>query len=140
MNAMRSPVWSVPASMAWPPNHTMPTDTRFMMSIMSGITNVMTRFVNSCVFIRRVLASSKRPSSCCSRLNALTTERPMSISRDTRFTRSMSFCMILNFGMATLMSTTRMSAIASTATMTIQPIERLVRAIMMTPPIARMGA
>ena len=34
---------------------------------------------------------------------ARTTGMPVRISRDTRFTRSMSFCMILNFGIATFM-------------------------------------
>ena len=41
----------------------MSTDTPFMMSIISGIMNVMTRFVNSCVFMSLVEASSKRFSS-----------------------------------------------------------------------------
>ena len=140
MNAMRSPVCRLPASMACPPNQMIPTDTRFMMSIMSGIMKVITRLVNSCVFIRRVLASSKRASSCCSRPNARMTGKPVSSSRDTRFTRSMSFCMILNFGMATFMSTPMITAMAATAAMMIQPMDRSVRAIMMMPPMARMGA
>ena len=111
-----------------------------MISIMSGIMNVMTRFVNSCVFIRRVFASSKRASSCCSRPNARMTGRPVRISRDTRFTRSMSFCMILNFGMATFIKKTMTTPMATTAAMMIQPMDRSVRAIMMMPPMARMGA
>ena len=118
----------------------MATDTRFIMSIMSGIMNVITRFVNSCVFMRRRFASSKRSSSCDSRPNARTTGMPVRISRDTRFTRSMSFCMILNFGIATFMRNSITTAMASTAATMIQPIERFVRAIMIMPPMAKMGA
>ncbi len=140
MNAMRSPVCTCPASTACPPNQTMAAETMFMISIMAGIMNVITRLVNSCVFIKRVLASSKRASSNCSRPNARMTDRPVSVSRDTRFTRSMSFCMILNFGMATFISTTSTQPMMTTATMTIQPMERSVRAIMMMPPMAKIGA
>ena len=47
MNAMRSPVWMLPASI-WPaPTHTMTTDTMFMIIIMIGIMKTMTRLVNS---------------------------------------------------------------------------------------------
>ena len=118
----------------------MSTDTPFMMSIISGIMNVMTRFVNSWVFMRRVLATSKRCSSKGWRSNARMTGRPVSISRDTRFTRSMSFCMILNLGMATFMSTTMSTPMTTTASTMIQLMARFVRDTMMMPPMARMGA
>ena len=51
----------------------------------------------------------------------------------------MSFCMILNFGIATFMRNSITTAMASTAATIIQPIERFV-AIMMMPPMAKMGA
>ena len=117
----------------------MATDTPFMMSIISGIMNVMTRFVNSCVRMSRVEASSKRASSNSSRSNARMTGRPVSISRATRFTRSMSFCIILNLGMATFMSTPMSAKMMTTATTMIQPMAAFVRVTMMMPPMARMG-
>ena len=52
----------------------------------------------------------------------------------------MSFCMILNFGIATFMRNSITTAMASTAATMIQPMERFVRAIMMMPPMAKMGA
>ena len=126
--------------MQMPPNHTIATDTQFMMSIMHGIMNVMTRFVNSCVFMRLRLASSKRASSCFSRPNARTTGRPVNVSRATRFTRSMSFCMTLNFGMAAVNSTSTRASTATTATTMIHAIDTFVCVIMMMPPMPRIGA
>ena len=118
----------------------MATETAFMISIMHGIMNVMTRLVNNCVRIRRVDAVSKRASSKSSRSNARMTDRPVRISRATRFTRSMSFCIILNFGMATFMSTPMRANTIATATTMIQPMDAFVRVIMTMPPTARMGA
>ena len=140
MNAIMSPVWMAPWSIAWPPTHTMSTLTAFMMSMIAGVMNVMTRLVNSWVRIRVPFASSKRLASNSCRSNARMTGRPVSISRATRFTRSMSFCMILNFGMATAMRMPiRTNRHATASTMT-QPMETSVVDTMTMPPIARMGA
>ena len=68
------------------------------------------------------------------------TGSPVSISRATRFTRSMSFCMMRNFGMAKTMSTPTTTNRQTTASTMIQLIAALVVETMMMPPIARMGA
>ena len=54
-------------SMAWPPNQTISRLMPFMISVMAGIIKVMVRLVNSWVFIRSLLAASKRSSSNFSR-------------------------------------------------------------------------
>ena len=110
-----------------------------MTNIIVGIMNAMARFVNSCVRYSAVLALSKRSSSYCCRSNARTTDKPVSISRDTKFTRSISFCIILNFGMATAMSMPIMMAITTTASTMIQLIETFVCETMTIPPMARIG-
>ena len=102
--------------------------------------NVMALFVNSWVFINATFASSKRSSSNDCLPNARMTEMPLSISRDTRFTRSMSFCMILNFGMATAMRMNMTTKMAATAKAMIQLMEKFVLDTMNMPPTARMGA
>ncbi len=47
MKAIMSPVCMVPASMEWPPTHTMSTEVAFITSIMAGIMKVMVRLVNN---------------------------------------------------------------------------------------------
>ena len=118
----------------------MSTDTPFMMSIIAGIMNVMTRFVNSCVRMRSVFAPSKRSSSKRWRSNARMTGRPVSISRATRFTRSMSFCMILKRGMASAMRMPMTTNRHTTASTMIHAMDTFVDDTMTMPPMARMGA
>ncbi len=118
----------------------MATLVRFMISIMAGIMKLMARLVNSCVRISSVEALSKR---CCSnawRSKARTTAMPESISRAIRFTLSISFCMILNFGSVKRNSTPMTRATATMATTMIHPSAALVANTMMMPPIAIRGA
>ena len=120
----------------------MATDTKFIMSIMSGHhERHMTRFVNSCVFMRRRFASSKRSSSWASAAErAYTTGMPKESPRDTRFTRSMSCHDFWNSRHCHLHEEQH-TAMASTATTIIQPIERgSCGASLMMPPMAKMGA
>ena len=49
MNAIMSPVWMTPVSIYEAPTQMISTLTPFMMSIIEGCMNVMTRLVNSCV-------------------------------------------------------------------------------------------
>ena len=105
-----------------------------------GIINVITRFVKSCVRVSSRFASSNRFSSSFSRPNALITLRPVSISRDTRFTLSTSVCMILNFGIAMPTSVNINTRIAITATAIIHSIPDFVFATFMIPPIPTIGA
>ena len=54
INAIMSPTCIVPASMLWPPTHTIRTEIPFMISIMAGIINVIARLTK-----RLVLVSSR---------------------------------------------------------------------------------
>ena len=76
-----------------------------MIIIIPGIIKVMTRLVNSIVFVRSLFATSKRSSSFFSLPKARMTERPVRISLDTRLILSTSFCINWNFGMATAINT-----------------------------------
>ncbi len=105
INAVMAPTCILPASILCAPNQTIPTVSRFMISIIPGIINVITRLVNSIVFVSARFASSKRSSSRSSLLNARITESPVRISRATRLIPSTSFCISLNFGIVTDIST-----------------------------------
>ena len=111
-----------------------------MISVMPGIMKVMVRLVNSWVFIRSLLAASKRSSSNFSRLNARMGMMPVKISRLTRFSRSTSFCMILNLGMATCISTNTSASSSATASTMIQDRPVSVPATRTMPPMPRIGA
>lgn len=100
----------------------------------------MTRLTNRLVLVKFRLALSNRSSSCFSVLNARMTGSPVRISRVTRLSLSTSFCMRLNFGMATANSTSTIAMIASTATPMIQAIDELVFITLITPPTPMMGA
>ena len=96
INAIRSPTCIFPASILDAPTYTIRTVKPFMISIIVGIINVIALFTNKFVFIRSILALSKRSSSCFSVLNARITESPVRISLVTKFNRSISFCKISN--------------------------------------------
>ena len=139
MYAIISPVCSVPALMAWPPTHTISTLIKFMTSVITGIMKVITRLVKSCVSRRFWLATSKRSSSYFSRPNARTTGSPFNISRAIRFTRSISFCIILNLGIVMPISATTTNATTTTPSTIIHTIDKLDCDTATTPPIAMMG-
>ena len=105
MNAVMEPTCMEPASILCAPTHTIPTVRRFIISIIPGIINVMTRFVNSMVFVRSLFAASKRFSSSVSLPNARMTESPVKISLDTRLILSTSFCISLKRGIVTDINT-----------------------------------
>ena len=108
-----APTCSVPASTRCAATQVIRTPSPLMTNIIDGIMKVMTRFVKSCVRIRSVLASSKRSSSVFSLPNARTTISPVRISLETRFSRSTSFCMLLNFGIASTTSVRMMPTITA---------------------------
>ena len=140
INAIMSPTCICPRSIPFAPIQTMRTVIAFIISIMAGIIIDITRFVKSCVDMRSLFALSNLSSSCFSLLNALITIVPVSISRDTRFTRSTRLCIFLNLGIATTMSTSTSESTAPTATPIIQPIPVLVPVTFMIPPIPMIGA
>ena len=68
--AIMSPTCIVDSAMACPPTHMMSSVTRFMMSIMTGIVTLITRWVKRFVRVRSSFALSKRASSNFSFVNA----------------------------------------------------------------------
>ena len=140
MKAIISPTCMVPRSTPWAPAHTISTEMPFIISIITGIIMDMVRLVNSWVLIRSRLALSKRFSSYSSRLKARITLRPVRISRETRFTRSIRVCIFLNLGMATAISTTISASSTPTATAMIQPMPVRVVATRTMPPMPIIGA
>ena len=64
---------------------------------------------------------------------------PLSISRETRLTRSTRVCMILNLGMTMAPRMPTQVRSSATARMMIQPIPVAVWSTMTMPPKARMG-
>ena len=140
MNAIISPTCMLPRSIALPPNQTMSRLVPFMMSVINGIMATIVRLVNSWVFIRSVLALSKRFSSNSSRLNARMGIMPVRISRLTRFSRSTKTCICLNFGMATFIKTAMSASSAATATKMIHSSPVLPLATCIMPPMPKMGA
>ena len=140
INAIRSPTCIFPASILDAPTYTIRTVKPFMISIIVGIINVIALFTNKFVFIRSILALSKRSSSCFSVLNARITESPVRISLVTKFNRSISFCKILNFGIATLNNTKITNMIAITPIAIVHVIFALVVNTLKIPPIPINGA
>ena len=65
---------------------------------------------------------------------------PVKISRLTRFSRSTSFCMILNFGMAMFIRKRMSSSRTATSSTMIQERPVLLFSTCSTPPMPRMGA
>ena len=126
--------------MALPPNQTMSRLVPFMIRVINGIMATIVRLVKSCVFIRSVLALSKRSSSNFSRLKARMGMMPVRISRLTRFSRSTRACICLNFGMATFISTVISTSSAATATKMIHSRPVLPLATCRMPPMPKMGA
>ena len=110
-----------------------------MTRVISGDMQTMSLPVYNCVFIRSMLASSKRFFSKSSLEKARITDTPVRISRDTRFILSTSFCIILNFGMDNLIRMNTSAIIVTTATTISQFRPVSVVEIMMIPPIARIG-
>ena len=99
------------------------TETAFMISIITGIINVIQRFTKRFVFVRVIFASSKRSSSCFSRLNARITGIPVRISLVTRFSLSTMVCRAVNFGIAILNSIAINAMISTMATPRIHVME-----------------
>ena len=130
----------LPRSMALPPNQTMSRLVPFMMRVIKGIMAAMVRLVNSWVPIRSRLALSKRASSNFSRLKARMGMMPVRISRLTRFSRSTSVCICLNFGIATFIRMVISTSSAATATKMIQERPVLPAATCKMPPTPKIGA
>ena len=116
------------------------TETPLIMSIIVGIIKVIHLLTNRFVFVSLWFASSKRSSSCFSRLNARITGIPVRISRVTRFSLSTRVCSIVNLGIATWNRTTITTRIRTTARPRIHVIEESVFNTRITPPIPRIGA
>ena len=115
INAVIAPTCILPLSILCAATHTIRTVSPYMIKVMQGIINVMTRLVNNIVFVSFLLALSKRSSSFFSLPNARITESPVRISLETKLTPSTSFCINLNFGMATTIKNSTRAIIAATA-------------------------
>ena len=63
IKAIMSPICKVLWAMAWPPTHTISTESKFMPNIMAGISRLITRWTKRLVSIKSRLAASKRRSS-----------------------------------------------------------------------------
>ena len=135
-----SPTCRFPRSTPLEPNQTISTVILFIINIIAGIINDITRLVKSCVFIRSRLAPAKRFSSNLSLENARITGTPVRISLETKFRRSTSVCIFLNLGMVTDINIPTNKIILPTATPIIHPIPVLVPITLTTPPIPIMGA
>ncbi len=98
MKAIMSPTCMCDCATWCAPTQMIASDRPFMISIMKGIMTTMTRLTKSIVPVRSRLALSKRFSSKACRLKARITIMPERFSRLTRFRRSISVWMILNFG------------------------------------------
>ena len=115
-------------------------DTPYMINIISGIINVITRFVKSIFFVSATLASSKRSSSFFSLPNARITGNPVKISLATRLILSTKICIFLKRGIATPINTMTTATSVITATTMIHSIPDLVLSTLMIPPIPMIGA
>ena len=102
MKAIMSPTCIDEVSICCAPIQMIASDRPFISSIMKGNITTMTRLMKSIVPVRSRLAVSNRCSSWACRLKARITIMPERLSRLTRFRRSISCWMILNFGTATL--------------------------------------
>ena len=140
INAVIEPTCITPLSILWAPTHTIPTERQFIISIITGIINVITLLVKSIVFVSSLLALSNLSSSFFSLPNARITERPVSISLDTRLTLSTSFCISLNLGIATAISKSTKPIITRTARAITHSIPAPVDITFITPPIPIIGA
>ena len=134
------PTCIYPPSIRFAATHTIRSVMQYMIIIIPGIINVITRLVNNCVFVRLRLASSNRSSSRFSRPNARITFNHVRISLETRFSRSTRFCIILNFGMAREVRSITNPRITSTASAITHSIPAWVCATLITPPIPMIGA
>ena len=140
MNAVIEPTCIEPPSIRWAATQTIRIVRLYIISIMTGIMNVITRLTNRLVLVRFWLAVSNRFSSVFSLPNARITDSPVRISRETRFTRSTSVCIFLNFGMAMDIRTPTMPRMTSTAKAMTQPMPAPVLTTFRIPPIPKIGA
>ena len=140
INAVMAPTCMLPLSILCAATHMISTLIPYMINVIRGIINVITRFVKSIVLVSALLASSKRSSSFFSRPNARITERPVRISLDTRLTLSTSFCISLNLGIATTISTITIPIIISTASAIIHSMPAPVCITLKIPPTPSIGA
>ena len=111
-----------------------------MISVSDGIMNANSRLTLRAVPVRSAFTSSKRASSWPVRTNARTTRMPASVSRLTRFRRSILTCIAMNRGIARRVIRPMMSTIRGTITISSPDSGTSWRRAMMTPPTMRMGA
>ena len=140
INAVIEPTCITPLSILCAATHTIPTERQFIISIITGIINVMTLFVKSIVLVSSLFALSNLSSSFFSLPNALITDKPVSISLDTKLTLSTSFCICLNLGMAIDIRRSTKPTITSTASAITHPMPAPVDITFNTPPTPSIGA
>ena len=140
MKASISPTCMAPASMLPAPTHMIRTLMPFMVSIISGIIPPISRPTKSCVFFKAMDAASKRSSSRDCVQKARMTGRPVRVSRMTRFTSSICFCMRLKRGMPSKYMTSTMAITSATPSAITQAMDELAFRALITPPMPMMGA
>ena len=125
INAVIVPTSITPWSIFFAATQIIRTETPFITNISAGIINDMALFVKSITLVRLPLASSNLSSSFFSLLKALITERPVKISLEIRLTLSTNFCIILNLGIATTISTPMIHTTTATARTIVHSIPEL---------------
>ncbi|MPM79818.1 hypothetical protein SDC9_126860 [bioreactor metagenome] len=134
------PIFMLKEETVFDPIQTMNTVVRFMMSIISGIMLAIERFTNRLVSARLRLAALKRSSSNRCVLNARMTSMPSRFSRETKFNRSISFCMLCIFGITTINAVMMTASMARIAMPIIQVMEVLSSSALIRPPTPSIGA
>ena len=140
MKAIMSPTCIWAAATCCDPIQMISSDSPFMMNIMVGNMATITRLMNRVVPVKSWLALSKRCSSNGCMLKARMTIIPERFSRSTRLSRSIRFCIALNFGSVTEKTTTTRLSRAATPTAMIHHIDESLSMARMMPPTPMIGA
>ena len=140
IKAIMSPTWIPPFATWCAPIQTTSKQIPFMIKVIAGIKNTITRFVNNCVLLTSIFALSKRFFSKSSVPKALITVMPFKFSLATKFSLSINFCIILNLGIAMTKMTPTNKNSSPQAKAIIQLIEGDVFTAIAVPPIAITGA
>jgi len=140
MKAIRLPTCRVDAATSRAPTQMIATLRPVIIRLMSGNIAVNTLPTKRVVLVNSWLALSKRCSSKSCLLKARTTIRPERFSRITRFMRSTSFCIILNFGSASVKASMMNMIKMPTASAINHHIFGLLSMARITPPIPIIGA
>ena len=139
MNAVREPTSTSPASTRWPPNHSTAAVARCRIIVITGPSSTKSRPISTEVRASAPLASVNRSASWRSRTNARTTRMPVTCSRITPLTASISSCMRRNSGIRRATMTPTITSSTGTETHTSQDSPGSSCTAMRMPPTAMIG-